>query len=186
MGLEVAVWSENQCSEVRCAAAKILGNLGEHAAPAVPELTKCLADKNSFVRRGGFNFVRTGAIAGRRTAAGIAAQNTDPACDSCSLATRSAGCTDVGLEVAVWSGNQSSEVRYRAASALGKLGEYAAPAVPALTKCVADEDCFVRGGGLCALARSQAGAQLRQSQLKTRTQHATVAILAQEMPVVRM
>ena len=92
-------------------------------------------------------FVRTGAIAGRSTAAGIAAQNTDPACDSCSLATRSAGCTDVGLKVAVRLGNQSSEVRRTAAEALGKLGEHAASAAPALTKCLADEDLHVRRGG---------------------------------------
>ena len=62
-------------------------------------------------------------------------------------ATRSAGCTDVGLEVAVWSGKQSSEVRKTAAAALGKLGEHAASAAPALTKCLADEDTFVRRGG---------------------------------------
>ena len=76
----------------------------------------------------------------------------------------------MGLEVAVWSGHQSSEVRYTAGATLGKLGEHAAPAAPALTKCLADENRFVRRGGLCALERSQAGAQLRESQLKTRTQ----------------
>ena len=78
---------------------------------------------------------------------GNRSSNTDPACDSCSLATRSAGCTDVGLEVAVWSGKQSSEVREVAALALGELGEHAASAVPALTKCLADEDESVRRGG---------------------------------------
>ena len=36
--------------------------------------------------------------------------------------------------MAVRSGNHSSEVRGWAASVLGKLGEHAAPAVPALTK----------------------------------------------------
>ena len=60
---------------------------------------------------------------------------------------RDAGCTDVGLEVAVWSGNQSSEVREIAAGALGKLGEHAASAVPALTKYLAHEDAEVRRGG---------------------------------------
>ena len=91
------------------------------------------------------------------------------------FAARDGVRTDVGLEVAVWSENQSSEVRKVAAEALGKLGEHAAPAVPALTKCVADKEENVRRGGLCALERSQAGEQLRESQLKTRTQHATVA-----------
>ena len=52
-----------------------------------------------------------------------------------------------------------------AASALGELGEHAV-AVPALTKCLEDEDESVRRGGSMALARSQAGAQLRESQLK--------------------
>ena len=60
---------------------------------------------------------------------------------------RDAGCTDVGLEVAVWSENQSSEVRQAAALALGELGEHAASAVPALTKCIADDDKGVRRGG---------------------------------------
>ena len=55
--------------------------------------------------------------------------------------------------MAVWSGNQSSEVRIEAAEALGKLGEHAAPAVPALTKCLADEYRRVRRGGLCAQER---------------------------------
>ena len=60
---------------------------------------------------------------------------------------RDAGCTDAGLEVAVWSENQSSEVRRAAATTLGKLGEHAASAAPALTKCVADDDILVRRGG---------------------------------------
>ena len=62
-------------------------------------------------------------------------------------ATRSAGCTDVGLEVAVWSENQSSEVRQAAALALDELGEHAASAVPELTKCLADKYGYVRRGG---------------------------------------
>ena len=53
MGLEVAVWSESQSSQVRLAAAKALIKLGKHAASAVPALTKCLADDDKFVRRGG-------------------------------------------------------------------------------------------------------------------------------------
>ena len=54
VGLEVAVWSENQSSQVRQAAADALGELGEHAASAVPALTNCLADENADVRRGGW------------------------------------------------------------------------------------------------------------------------------------
>ena len=49
--------------------------------------------------------------------------------------------------MAVRSENHSSEVRYRAASVLGKLGEHAAPAVPALTEYLAHEDRYVRRGG---------------------------------------
>ena len=45
---------ENQSSEVRSAAAEALGKLGEHAASAVPALTKCLADEKWRVRRGGW------------------------------------------------------------------------------------------------------------------------------------
>ena len=60
---------------------------------------------------------------------------------------RDAGCTDVGLEVAVWSENQSSEVRCIAARALGELGEHAASAVPALTNYLAHENADVRRGG---------------------------------------
>ena len=53
MMIEVAVWSENQSSEVCVAAADALGKLGEHAASAAPALTECLADDHEFVRRGG-------------------------------------------------------------------------------------------------------------------------------------
>ena len=60
---------------------------------------------------------------------------------------RDAGCTDAGLEVAVWSGNRSSEVIMAAAWALGQLGEHAASAVPALTNYLAHEDKDVRRGG---------------------------------------
>ena len=45
---------ENRSSEVREAAALALGKLGEHAASAVPALTKCLADEDEYVRRGGW------------------------------------------------------------------------------------------------------------------------------------
>ena len=68
--------------------------------------------------------------------------------------------------MAVWSGNQSSEVRNAAGFALGKLGEHAASAVPALTEYLAHDDGGVRRGGSLALARSQTGAQVRESQLK--------------------
>ena len=44
-------------------------------------------------------------------------------------------------------GNQTSEVRSLAVTALGKLGEHAAAAVPAITKCLADEEYYVRRGG---------------------------------------
>ena len=54
---------------------------------------------------------------------------------------------DVGLEVAAWPENQSSEVRGAAASALRLLGEHAALAVPALTECLADKDKKVRRDG---------------------------------------
>ena len=37
-------------SQVRIAAVEVLGQLGEHAAPAVPALAKCLEDKISDVR----------------------------------------------------------------------------------------------------------------------------------------
>ena len=49
--------------------------------------------------------------------------------------------------MAVWSGNQSSEVRRTVASALGKLGEHAASAVPALTNYLAHENAGVRRVG---------------------------------------
>ena len=51
--LDLTKCSEGQNSEVREAAAYALSKLGEHAASAVPALTKCLADESSYVRRGG-------------------------------------------------------------------------------------------------------------------------------------
>ena len=61
---------------------------------------------------------------------------------------RDAGCTDVGPEVGGLVGeNQIPEVRCSAAKALGKLGEHAASAVPALTNYLAQEDARVRRGG---------------------------------------
>ena len=54
-GFEVAVWSgRTRAREVRGAAAEALGKLGEHAASAVPALTKYLADESEDVRRGGW------------------------------------------------------------------------------------------------------------------------------------
>ena len=70
---------------------------------------------------------------------------TAPACDSFRLSPEMPA--DVGLEVAVWSENQGSEVRGAAADALGDLGGHAASAVPALTEYLAHEDTFVRRGG---------------------------------------
>ena len=70
---------------------------------------------------------------------------TAPACDSFSLSPEMPA--DVGLEVAAWPENQSSEVRGAAADALGMLGEHAASAVPALTQFLAHEDKNVRRGG---------------------------------------
>ena len=81
---------------------------------------------------------------------GNRSSKTDPTCGSCIPAyssARDAGHTDADLEVAVWSENQSSEVRKAAAKALGKLGEHAASAVPALKKCLADKEYNVRRGG---------------------------------------
>ena len=54
------------------------------------------------------------------------------------------GGTDLGLEAPVWWADQNSEVRIQAAEALGKLGEHAASAVPALTKCLEDENAEAR------------------------------------------
>ena len=78
---------------------------------------------------------------------GTRSSNTEPACDSCHPSPEMPVRTDVGLEVAVWSENRSSEVRRAAADALADLGGHAASAVPALTKCLADEDEDVRRGG---------------------------------------
>ena len=86
--------------------------------------------------------------------------------------------------MAVWSGKHSSEVRREAAAALGKLGEHAAPAVPALTKCLADEDRDVRRGGLCALERSPAGAQLRESELVLTEKHCSGQPAAKRAPTL--
>ena len=36
---------------MRCAAAKALGKLGKHAAPAAPQLAKCLEHENEDVRK---------------------------------------------------------------------------------------------------------------------------------------
>ena len=135
---------ENQSSEVRRSAAAALGKLGEHAASAVPALTQCLADKIEFVRRGGW-----GALG--RSQAGAQLRDSQlkhgPGMRQLQSIARDAGCTDAWLEVAgVVGENQSSEVRCSAASILGNLGEHAAPAVPALTKCLADKDCYVRRG----------------------------------------
>ena len=92
---------ENRSSEVPSAAAEALGKLGEHAASAVPALTQCLADKDARVRRGGW-----GALG--RSQAGAQLRDSQlkhgPGMRQLQSVARDAGCTDVGLEVAVWSG----------------------------------------------------------------------------------
>ena len=47
----LTVCSADPNAEVRLTAAEALGNLGEHAAPAVPALMECLKDADSDVRR---------------------------------------------------------------------------------------------------------------------------------------
>ena len=51
LGLEAPVWWADQNSEVRRGAAEALGELGEHAASAVPALTKYLENDKRDVRR---------------------------------------------------------------------------------------------------------------------------------------
>merc|ERR1719331_730341 len=47
----IELFKHSKLSKVRQAGAFLaLGKLGEHAAPAVPEITKCLADEDSDVR----------------------------------------------------------------------------------------------------------------------------------------
>ena len=50
-------------------------------------------------------------------------------------------------------------MRVAAAEALGKLGEHADPAVPALTECLKDADIAVRRVASEALARSRGEAE---------------------------
>ena len=52
-------------------------------------------------------------------------------------------------------GRENSEVLKAAAEALGKLGEHAVPAVPALTECLKDEVEDVRRVASEAVARSR-------------------------------
>ena len=54
------------------------------------------------------------------------------------------GGTDLGLEAPVWWADQNLEVRLKATEALGKLGEHAASAVPALTKYLENDNPVVR------------------------------------------
>ena len=51
LGLEAPVWWADENSEVRLKAIEALGQLGEHAASAVPALTKYLEDADRRVRR---------------------------------------------------------------------------------------------------------------------------------------
>ena len=91
--------------------------------------------------------VSTGTIAGRGTAAGIAVPTRT---QHAAVAFQRQRCRLHGCGArsgGVVGENQSSEVRYNAAEALGNLGEHAASAVPALTKCLEDEDAGVRRVG---------------------------------------
>ena len=85
-----------------------------------------------------------GTIAGRGTAAESQLKH-GPGLRQLQSVARDAGSTDVGARSGgVVGENQSSEVRYSAAGALGKLGEHAASAVPALTNYLAHEKAYVR------------------------------------------
>jgi len=106
-------------------AANTLGNLGEHAAPAVPALIECLEDRDPDVRKSA-----VGALGNL----GEHAAPAGPALINC-------------LE------DSSDFVRSSAADALGNLGEHAAPAVPALIKCAEHREGSVRRSAAAALGK---------------------------------
>ena len=125
-----------RCGSGQARRARGLGRAGAHELPCA---RGC--------RRPPRWLVSTGTIAGRGTAAGIAAQTRTR---HATVAVRRQRCRLHGCGArsgGVVGENQSSEVRCSAAEALGQLGEHAASAVPALTHCLAHKDANVRRGG---------------------------------------
>ena len=65
----------------------------------------------------------------------------------------------IRIDVTMCPAHRSSEVRCTAAETLGKLGKWAAPAVPTLTECLKDKTERVRRVASEALARSRGEAE---------------------------
>jgi len=132
-------------------AANTLGNLGEHAAPAVPALIECLEDRDPDVRKSAVgalgNLGEHAAPAGpalikcaehregsvRRSAAAALGKIGEKAAKAVPARLR-----DFAKAVPARLQHREDFVRCSAADALSNLGEHAAPAVPALATCAED------------------------------------------------
>ena len=121
----VAALLDDQAWWVRAAAADVLGDLGETARAAVPQLIRASSDDSAWVRR---NAVEALGYLAPAAAAAVPA-----------LSRRLS--------------DQDSRVRHNAALTLARLGPTAAAAAPALRRRASDDDGYVRTNAAVALER---------------------------------
>jgi HEAT repeat protein len=129
---------KNPDSDVRRAAAKELGELGTDASPAVPALTKALADKDRYVRR--FAAEALGAIGadGAKSAVPQLSLLVNDSSKEVQLAaiealSKMGAVSTKALANAVKDTAKDAMVRIKAAQGLAQIGAEARGAVPALT-----------------------------------------------------
>eukprot|EP00931_Biecheleriopsis_adriatica_P017574 TRINITY_DN12559_c0_g1_i1.p1 TRINITY_DN12559_c0_g1~~TRINITY_DN12559_c0_g1_i1.p1 ORF type:complete len:952 (-),score=178.80 TRINITY_DN12559_c0_g1_i1:193-3048(-) len=144
-------------SDVRSRAALALGELGEHAAAAAPALETALQDADWTVR-----YRAADALGKLGEAAVVAAPGLIAALHDEYREVRSAAADSLielrfgAEEVCRWKGalqDSNADARRSAADALGKLGENAALAGPALEAALQDPDSEVRSNAADALGK---------------------------------
>ena len=160
-GVLVSRWCRDllqASSQVRRAAAAALGQLGQDATPAVPQLAEALTDSAWIVRQAAAEALgQLGQVAARAVP-----QLANALADSDKVVRQAAAEALVGLgqaaapavlQLADAIADSDKVVRRAAAKALGQLGQAAAQAVPQLAEALTDSDEDVRQAAAEALGR---------------------------------
>ncbi len=146
--------------KIRMSAVNFFGRVGPAAKVAVPNLVQSLNDPDESIRLrtmdilGAFGPATKDAI----PALDIAMKSADS--DTSEHAAMALASIDPGdkaaLPIVVRTLNDGGEM-YDATAALGKMGSYARPAVPAIEHLLATEDVYERQAAVIALARIEGG-----------------------------
>lgn len=157
---------QDECQDVRCAAATSLEQFGLHSASAVKELTEALSDAHSSVKSSAAMALAqlgthaTPAVAGLTAclSSEVASVRVAAATALGQLGSVAAPAVNVLLERLA---DSDPTVRKAAATALGRMGHHAMPAVEALSERLSDEETTVRAAATKALGQLGATSKVK-------------------------